>query len=305
MQKPLLNISDIECIHVEASSYCNARCPQCPRNFCGWNEPVNIDQVHISVDILAKIVQQIPHPVNANLNGNHGDPMMNPRIVDITKLFAYSAITTNGSVGKLDTYRELAELGVHITFSIDGLHDTNHIYRQDVIWDNLMQRVKTFISAGGIARWKFIPFKHNIHQISLCEQLSIELGFEEFDVDNQNRNYGPILDNTGKQIGFLLPHDRPADPEDYDIDLELELLKNPINLQNNTSDAIIDCEAKKQNTFYVSAHGEVLPCCYHGVNQHIHAQGTTLEQQLQSFNWLESTWGKKDCNETCYTACKR
>ncbi len=301
----MLDISKIQAIHVEASSYCNARCPQCPRNFCGWNEPVDIEQLHISVNNLSNIVKQIPHLVDANFSGNHGDPMMNPRITDLTKLFQSSAITTNGSPGRIETYQELAKLDVHITFSIDGLEDTNHIYRQDVVWDKVMQRAKAFIDAGGRACWKFVPFAHNIHQLEDAKRLSIKLGFEQFDVDDQNRNYGPILDNAGNKVGFLLPHDRHADPSDYDIDFELSLLKNPLKLQNNNSDAIIDCETKRQQTFYVSASGEILPCCYHGVNQHIHPIGETLQEQLDSFRCLEVTWGKKDCNETCYNSCKR
>ena len=132
--------------------------------------------------------------------------MMNPDIVQLTELFNSSNVTTNGSCGRVDTYSNLARLGVQMTFSIDGLEDTNHIYRQDVVWSKVMERAKAFINAGGIAHWKFVVFKHNVHQIQSADRLSKKMGFASFEVINDERNHGPILDNTGKEVGWLLPH---------------------------------------------------------------------------------------------------
>jgi MoaA/NifB/PqqE/SkfB family radical SAM enzyme len=300
----LLNTSKIKTVHIEASTYCNARCPQCPRNFCGWNI-LDFPQKHLTVAQLEPTVKQLPKTVLGLFNGNYGDPMMNPNIVALAKLFNNCSITTNGSIGKLETFLQLAQLGVQITFSIDGLKDTNHIYRQDVVWERIIERVKTFIDAGGIAHWKFVIFKHNMHQVKRADDFSKRIGFASFEVVNDERNHGPILDNTGKEVGWLLPHNRSAEPYDYDIEHELNLINNPYDLQNDYSDAIINCELKRENNIYINVDGEVLPCCYHGVDQHIYPKGTTLQEQLDSFRWLEQTWGKKDCNETCYTACKR
>jgi len=290
-------------VHVEASTYCNARCPQCPRNLCGWNI-LELPQKHLSVTKLQLVVDQLPESVRGLFNGNYGDPMMNPNIIQLTKLFKSSSITTNGSPGRIETYQQLARLGVNITFSIDGLADTNHIYRQDVVWDKVIERAKAFIDAGGIAHWKFVIFKHNMHQVKQADDYSKRLGFASFEVINHERNHGPILDNTGKEIGWLEPHNRTAKPYAYNLEQELEIQKNPYNLQNDYSDAIISCELKRQNNIYINVDGEVLPCCYHGADQHIYPQGNTLQEQLDSFRWLEQTWGKKDCNETCYKSCK-
>jgi len=301
----LLNISQIKTVHIEASTYCNARCPQCPRNLHGWNV-LDLPQKHITVAQLEPTVNQLPENVTGLFNGNYGDPMMNPNIVELTQLFSSrSVITTNGSCGRVDTYRDLARLGVQITFSIDGLEDTNHIYRQDVVWSKVMERARAFIDAGGIAHWKFVVFKHNKHQTQSAEVLSKKMNFTSFKVENDERNHGPILDNTGKEVGWLLPHNRSAELYEYDVLHELAIRENPYDLQNDRSDATINCELKRENTIYINVDGEVLPCCYHGVNQHIHPKGTTLQEQLDSFSWLEQTWGKKECNETCYNACKR
>jgi hypothetical protein len=131
------------------------------------------------------------------------------------------------------------------------------------------------------------------------------MGFASFEVINDERNHGPILNNQGEEVSWLMPHNRTEEKYSYDIETDLEILKNPLNLQNDYSDVIINCELKREQNIFINVDGEVLPCCYHGVNQHIHPTGDTLQEQLDSFRWLEQTWGKKDCNETCYTACKR
>ena len=160
---------------------------------------------------LRKITDQLP-PVYALFCGNHGDPMMHPNPMELVCQFKQVTIDTNGSMGALKTYRQLAENGVDIWFSIDGLEDTNHIYRQDVVWDNIMERVDAFISAGGRATWKFIVFRHNMHQIDQARELSVELGFENFELIRGGRDWGPILNNSGEEVGWLLPADRDVDP---------------------------------------------------------------------------------------------
>ena len=42
-----------------------------------------------------------------------------------------------------------------INFSIDGLADTNPTYRVNANWDKVIENVKTFIKAGGPARWDY------------------------------------------------------------------------------------------------------------------------------------------------------
>ena len=44
---------------------------------------------------------------------------------------------------------------------------------------------------------------------------------------------------------------------------------------------------------------------YHGVNQRIHPVGDSIQEQLNNYSYLEQSWGKKDCDETCHSACKR
>ena len=148
-------------IHVEASTYCNARCPLCPRSLYGYKVEGVYPELHLSIDKFQECLLQFPNRTFVYFNGNLGDPMMNPNILELANMTdCRTSITTNGSIGTQNTWQSLAKNNVEVVFSIDGLEDTNHLYRQDVEWNKLMDRVKWFIDAGGQATWKFIIFKH-------------------------------------------------------------------------------------------------------------------------------------------------
>ena len=50
-----------------------------------------------------------------------------------------------------------------------------------------MENAKAFINAGGIARWDFIAFAHNEHQIEEAKALAEQMGFVKFRYKKSNR----------------------------------------------------------------------------------------------------------------------
>ena len=67
-----------------------------------------------------------------------------------------------------------------IIFGIDGLEDTNHIYRKNVRWKKLKDNYTTYIQHGGTASWQFIIFEHNKHQEDIARNRSKQEGFVSF-----------------------------------------------------------------------------------------------------------------------------
>ena len=63
-------------------------------------------------------------------------------------------------------------------FSIDGLKNTNELYRRKLEWEKLMRNASAFIEAGGVAYWDMLVFKHNEHQIEEVRQLAKNMGFK-------------------------------------------------------------------------------------------------------------------------------
>ena len=85
-------------------------------------------------------------------------------------------------VYKRQHFKQLAHMGAEISFAMDGLEDTNHIYRRGVDWNKVKTRFQTFIEEGGKAQWQWIEFPHNKHQIDEGRRLAEEWGFDSFDL---------------------------------------------------------------------------------------------------------------------------
>jgi len=287
-------------LHVEASTYCNARCPLCPRSLYGYKVEGVYPEVHLSVEKFREALERFPHREYVYFNGHLGDPMMNPNIVKLVELTkCRTSVTTNGSVGTKESWQALAKLGIEGRFSIDGLQDTNHLYRQDVQWNKIMDRVKWFIDAGGYAAWKWIPFDHNNHQEEETRALAMSLGFKEFNVEDHSRSYGPALDRKGNITHWILPRDGSMKPGNYDVPAGIKRYKETH--QNFTpEDKIYDikCEHLIMEDTYINAKGEVSPCCYHGYD--MPERPVVL---LEDHHKLMATWKTKKCNPVCAMTC--
>ncbi len=285
--------------HVEASTHCNARCPGCPRNIHGFNVKNYFPLQHLSPVRYQEIVNQYPELSRVRINGGLGDPMMNPDIVKIVEISdCFVKITTNGSIGTRQTFESLADIGANIEFSIDGLEDTNHVYRQDVNWNKLMERVKWFIGAGGKAIWKWVPFRHNIHQLEDAKVLSNELGFVEFEVNAQGRDDFPALDRQGNVSHWIQPHDREAREQKIDTKALIDYhLKHTKFMSEKGKRFVISCE-HLLGEVYITAGGKITPCCYHGTDV-----ADRESVSVDDFYKLQKTWDTDDCDPTCANSC--
>ena len=287
-------------IHVEASTYCNARCPLCPRSVYGYKVEGVYPEVHLQLDKFKECLAQFPEREYVYFNGNLGDPMMNPNILELALATGCrTSITTNGSIGSKNTWQQLAKNNIEVRFSIDGLEDTNHLYRQDVEWNKIMDRVKWFIGAGGRAEWKFIIFRHNMHQVEEARQLSKTLGFVSFDVIDHGRSYGPALDKEGNITHWILPHNESLEPKPYDVPAGIERYKQThANFIPEEKVYNINCEHEQDESVFIDAQGRIAPCCY---------QGFDLPDvpfiELEDFSKLKETWVTKKCNSVCAMSC--
>lgn len=290
----------IKHLHVEASTYCNARCPLCPRSLYGYKVEGVYPEIHLSLSKLSDCLSKFPDIDSINFNGNLGDPMMNPDILSLSTLKKCNInITTNGSIGNKETWEGLANNNIDVTFSIDGLEDTNHLYRQDVEWKKIMDRVDWFIGAGGQASWKFVIFKHNVHQIEEAKKLSKTLGFQNFYTEDHGRNHGPALNKDGTVTHWILPADGSLGPQDYDVAAGIERYKQTHhNFFVEEKIYQVSCYHKEAKSIYVDAQGRIGPCCYQGFDL-----PDLPFRDLDDFKSIQQTWGTKKCNWVCAMCC--
>ena len=268
-----ITVDSINHINAELSNYCNAACPMCARFDAEQNLVKEITNNHHTT--LDDIKNKIGDGVLKNLHifrscGNVGDGTMNPECEQIFEYVksvnttADLSINTNGGARNTDFYKELAKIGVRVIFSIDGLEDTNHLYRRNVKWDKMFENVKSFLDAGGVAYWDFLVFKHNQHQVETAEKLSKQLGFVLFNKktttrwDDFDKDGNWLERNEIKIDDYAL--EKPEDKIVQDVDNERD-----VKVQNVTTKKILcNSFANKNVEIFLHANGNVSPCCWLG-----------------------------------------
>jgi len=325
----MLKITDIQRVHVELTTRCNARCPMCPRNYRGhdYNSGYPVTELSLadfkkifSSDFLKQLVPHNSQQSNTNerfgitFNGNLGDFASAHDGVEIVEYCVehniHVSICTNGSVRTPAWWAKLARPGVEIGFALDGLADTHRLYRQDTDWHRVIENAQAFIAAGGQAVWRFVPFDHNRHQEQQCRQLSQQLGFYRFENIYDGRDRGPVFSRHGEfshHIGE--PYTDTAQIPDIRPLLQSHVTWfdiNTIQCDKDQPNTTISCLHKKRKEIYVAADGSVYPCCFlgfypdtmqHPGNQQLKPLVTKnnalehgLAQCVEWFDRVEETW---------------
>ncbi len=287
-----LDFQEVRELEVEISSRCNAACPMCARNQSGGKVKPSL---RLS-DWELSWVDQIFDPRFVNLKlvaicGCYGDPATARHAIEIveriqSKTNAAIEFYSNGSIRAPDWWERLGKLlkrksfyaSSHhrktdlAIFSVDGLSDTNAIYRRHTNFEKIMANATAFIKAGGFARWDYLVFKHNEHQVNEAQALAQAMGFKEFRIRKTSRfatspdgpNRFRVLNDHGEHIYDL----RPPEREEFkNVEIQkFEQLKNSkpglIGYLDQTS---IQCLYKTTfRRLYVNATGHGFPCCYLG-----------------------------------------
>ena len=196
--KKFFNKEELSQLHIELTNACNAACPMCTRFHI--NSPLIRPDLEIDQITIEKFKKYFPPNIVKKCEvilfcGVHGDPGMARDLYEICEYIdevspmTVIRMNTNGGMRNAEFWAKMGTLFAKklrdhwswsITFSIDGLEDTNHLYRRNVKWDKLMENVNAFIGSGGRAEWDYLIFKHNEHQIDEAKKLSKELGFNSF-----------------------------------------------------------------------------------------------------------------------------
>ena len=271
---------NIRKIHLESTELCQAMCPMCDRVTLDGNLNPKITNASLSLDDIKNMfpVDFIKQLDEMYMCGNLGDPMMAPECFEIFAYFRkhnskiYLSMNTNGGARKPEWWAQLAKVVNHVTFSIDGLEETNHIYRKGVSWKNIINNVKEFINAGGKAKWDYLVFEHNEHQIELAKQLSRELGFVEFRPKATNRydKERPAWQSYWR--GNAAEVIRPPSQLQY----QSEVVNNPL---KNRHEFAISPKCVKNREIYVAATGHVFPCCWAHTSL-ASSQNVSMEERL-------------------------
>jgi hypothetical protein len=278
--------------------------------------------------------------------GNLGDPIIAKETLEIFEYFrqhnskVWLSMNTNAGARDEDWWKSLSTvIGKNgaVIFSVDGLEDTNHIYRQGVNWKNVERSMRAFISAGGRARWDFLIFEHNQHQVKQAEIYANVLGFEKFVAKKTGRFVTTDIDHKDShqavsKKGNITSEIKKPSNELYQNESikKLDMIKEKYGSMDAYYDSVpILCKVKKENSLYITAEGLALPCCWTagrmykwwhkdpkieqiwdfidqvGGKDKINAKIHGLEKVFESsiFNNIENSWTKQSVKDGKLKVC--
>lgn len=301
--------------HMELTTKCNAACPICPRfvsstplrsnNVPLWEMTIEQVKKWFPIELVKKIGSM-------NICGNFGDPCSCKDVYEIVEYFhvnnpeAKIELRTNGGAQSVAFWEKIGKLSadsvdrIRVVFSVDGLEDTNDLYRRNVKWHILDRNITTFTSNGGYGIQEFLVFNHNEHQIEEVKEqykkwnlryISFKkaFGFEDPFNKGKQRPF-PVYDKKGHLEYFLKPsmeYNNSELPLDEDvshvpthINLHPDFLKEleakhrdyvptDYTLFDHLNNSKISCQAETDHNgnleVYFNSNGDVRPCCHTGI----------------------------------------
>ncbi len=270
----MLMSRDIRVLHLESTDVCQAACPLCARETNPRFDPE--DRHHLTVDHIVSVFgrEQIASLHKMFMCGNYGDPAAGHHTLDIYRAFREInpeitlGMNSNGGLQSPTWWQELASVMTgprdYVVFSIDGLEDTNSIYRVNVSWKKVMANAEAFIGAGGSAHWDMLVYQHNQHQVDHVQEFARSMGFSWFRAKVSKRQ--PV-----KGLQYPVQWKRP-----------------------HVASGPIHCHALTEQSAYIDARGDLHPCCW---------LGDRLDQAPVDFAEVQQTWLSDSPNPVCRRNC--
>jgi hypothetical protein len=230
--------------HLELTRRCPLACPACLRT-THYNTMVKDPKLDIDFDHLKKFfpTSVLPKIKYICLQGNLGDPVYHPQFHDSEHFFTAQDVNviTNGMQSHqfwervLETWPSNSK----ITLSIDGLQDTNHLYRINSNWEKIQGLFDLIAKKKHKCEieWKYIVFEHNHHQVDQAQEIAKKIGINAFRIQ-RTRRLDPKLN--------IKAYDNPE--WFTNIKVEYEEALSPF------------CHTGDMH--YIDAFGDYYPCCW-------------------------------------------
>jgi MoaA/NifB/PqqE/SkfB family radical SAM enzyme len=348
--------------HFEITDKCNARCPQCDRNYINDKgelvEHPGMFLTEITIDQFKQIFKNYQKKTDSiTFCGNMGDPVLAKDVFEMTEYTltnvlyqdGYFQNYTNGGFRSKEWWAEYGKMlkgKTHlIHFAIDGLEDTNHLYRVNTRYDRVIENAKAFIDAGGDAEWCFIRFGHNQHQEEEAKERAKKLKFKKFTAVNTPRfKNKEKIDYIWKGNNYSITRYKPKQKTNTAIE-PTTLLRSTMfnkfsadeinsNLQQNSNNyfkandlissaGYISCHTQKYNDVFIDTMGYVYPCCWIGTYEY--QKMSKMDGPTQSLldnrklvkawdkdfieilkeDWFQNTLPNSWDNDPCHTCSKQ
>ena len=224
-------------LHIEPSTLCNLKCAFCPVT-TGMERPTGF----MPAEVFKKTIDELADYLFLILLWDWGEPFLNPSIYDMIAYAKQKDIkiisSTNGHVfSQPGNAEKLVRSGIDaIIFAIDGIsQETYEQFRKNGNLNMAMKGIENVVAAKRslksktpVINFRFIPMKHNEHEIPLLEDFARSLSVDILTLKSLNpHDHGEVDANIATGLSFM-----PQDPRyrrfAYDENgSRIRLAKNP------------------------------------------------------------------------------
>lgn len=280
-----LKFEEVIRLNVDVNSACNAACPGCARQIGNIyrNEIYPLNQ-HMSLEMWTKLFREVGHQIKSVVFcGNYGDAGATNHLPDMLQAAhainpeTYFIVVSNMGLNSTDYWRRLGNSipkhCLQVQCSIDGLEDTNHLYRRFVKWDKVMRNVQALSETGALMIWKYIEFEWNKHQIDQARAIAESFNFHDFIVTPNNhpgsdKFFTELREQLGEKWNSVEHHLKvPFEMPDWrDLDPEESYTKRMSEIKEYDT---IECYTKTEQSVHIDWNGHVWPCCWFGGTEYV------------------------------------
>lgn len=224
-------------LHVEPSTLCNLRCAFCPVT-TGMERPTGF----MPHGVFKKMIDEVGEYLFLILLWDWGEPFLNPEIYDMIAYARQKDVkiisSTNGHVFVQPKNAEkLVRSGIDaIIFAIDGIsQETYEQFRKNGNlkmalqgFENVVAARRRLNSTTPIINFRFIPMKHNEHELPSLENFARSLGADILTIKSLNpHDHGEVDANIATGLTFM-PQDSRYRRFTYDEHgARIRLAQNP------------------------------------------------------------------------------
>lgn len=273
----MINFSQVQSIHIELTDKCQAACPMCARNNSGGSDRPFIKNTEVT---FADFKKWFPTTFLSQLNnfyscGNYGDPVFANDCFEIYEYVrnaspdARLAIHTNGSLRKPTWWTDLAKVmgkNGEVVFAVDGFKGKHELYRRNTDFDKVIENIKAYVNAGGVAKVDSLVFKHNEHEVDQLEKFLLDIGVQSVNFKSTKRFYNMTefeVFNRKDEYEYSL---HPAETSRFkqEVKIPLENFLNNKFIEKVVEQSVITPQCVTKKELYIDSQGNIFPCCWIG-----------------------------------------